>query len=92
MSDVMAVSNEKFVELWIKAYKKQIGLKGLVQQQDWVYVTASARASSLRRAGVKLPTMRSPKQVNNSLVINPKVLNDMIVKELGEEALTWRNR
>lgn len=90
--DVSAISDEKFVELWLDGYKRQIGLLGLVKEQDWVYVTASARASALRKAGVKLPTMRVPRQKNNSLTVDVKALNAMVVKELGEEALSWRNR
>lgn len=90
--NVNDTSNEKFVELWVAAYKDEIGLMGLVKQQDWQYGQVSARASGLRRAGVKLPTMKSPNQKNNYLTVNSKTLNDIIVKELGEDALNWRTR
>lgn len=92
MANVNDVDNTKFVELWIAAYKEGIGLMGLVKEQEWQYGQTSARATGLRRAGVKLPTMVSPKQKNNYLKVNPKPLNDLIVKELGQEALTWRTR
>lgn len=90
--DVMTVSDEEFVKLWLDGYKRQTGLLGLVKEQGWVYVTASARASVLRKAGVKLPTMRVPRQKNNVLTIDAKALNKLVVAELGEEALHWRNR
>lgn len=90
--NVTEVSDKEFVELWIDAYRRQIGLIGLVDEQGWVYVRASGRASSLRLAGVKLPTMRTSKQKNNGLTTDVKSLNDMIIEELGVEALDWRNR
>ena len=90
--DVNEVADEKFVELWLSAYKRGVGLIGLVGEQNWVYVTASARASLLRRAGVKLPTMKAPTTKKSSLEVNTQALNDMIVAELGPEALSWRVR
>lgn len=92
MANVNDTGNEDFVKLWLVAYQDNIGLMGLVKQQEWRYGQTSARASGLRRAGVKLPTMKSPNQKNNYLTVDPKPLNDIIVEELGADALNWRTR
>ena len=90
--DIDTVTDEDFVKWWLESYKEQIGLIGMVKKHNLLYRQASARASKLRNAGVKLPTMVSPLTKKNGLEINVKKLNDMVVAELGEEALSWRTR
>lgn len=85
-------SNDEFVRCWVVAVRNRIGLKGLCNVKDWDYTTTSARATALRNAGVKLPTMPKAGQKRNVLEVNADELNKIIVDELGEEALNWRNR
>jgi len=86
------VSDEDFVNKWIDCFKNGYGLKVLAVRVGMEYVKASARASSLRRAGVKLPTMVHNKQELNGLKTDVDKLNNIIADRLGKEALLWRNR
>jgi hypothetical protein len=86
------VSNEDFVKAWIHAFKHQTGLRELANKLGMEYPSVSGRATQLRKAGVRLPTMPKKNQKTNVLTVDPKPLNDLLVKELGEESLGWRNR
>jgi hypothetical protein len=90
--DVYSISDEQFVEWWLDAYDKNIGLGGLCAEHNLEYTRVSGRGSKLRQAGVKLPTMRARTTVNTVLETNVKKLNKMVTDKLGVEALTWRNR
>lgn len=86
------VSNEEFVKEWIYAFRQTTGLRALADKLGMDYPSVSNRATQLRKAGVRLPTMPKKNQKSNVLVINPEPLNKILIDELGEEALTWRNR
>lgn len=86
------MSNEEFVRAWVKAVKDEIGLKQFALDNKIGYTDASQRASALRAKGVKLPTMPAKGQNNRILKINVEELNKIVVSELGEDALNWRNR
>ena len=86
------IEDERFVKEWINAYKNVTGLKALAEKLGVPYAEASARASRLRRAGVKLPTMPKKDQKHNTLEVDVDGLNSIIISELGEDALHWRNR
>lgn len=86
------IDDENFVKAWLSAFKRQTGLKALAKELDMEYVKVSQRASALRRAGVKLPTMPTAQQKQNTLTSDVAGLNELISKELGTEALKWRAR
>lgn len=86
------VSDEEFVKEWINAVKNVTGLKELAKKLGMEYVKVSQRATSLRTAGVKLPTMPKKAAKNNYMTVDVDKLNGMIVKEFGEQSLYWRNR
>lgn len=90
--DINSINDETFVSWWLKAYKDDIGLLGMVKEHNLFYAAASTRASKLRRAGVKLPTMKKRGTANPGLEVDVEKLNGMVVKELGEGALNWRTR
>jgi hypothetical protein len=91
-TDITSVTNEQFVTYWLSAYQEGIGLIGMVKKYNLDYGQASARASQLRKAGVKLPTMRAPGKNNTSQEVDVGKLNAMVVEQLGEDALNWRTR
>lgn len=86
------MDDSKFVEEWIYAYKNVTGLKALAEKLHMEYAEVTAKASRLRRAGVKLPTMPKKGQKNNVLETDVEALNKYIVSELGEQSMRWRNR
>lgn len=86
------MTDPEFVLAWTDAYKAKTGLKSMCEKYGLAYTDVSQRASRLRRAGVKLPTMPRPNQKHNGLEVDVERLNKIIVHELGEQSLGWRNR
>lgn len=86
------MNDEEFVKIWCDAYDKNTGLKQMVIDNSLSYSDTSQRASALRKAGVKLPTMKAKGTKRNVLETDVKMLNGIIVNKLGNESLTWRNR
>lgn len=86
------MSDEVFVRAWVGAYRMKWGLKKMCHIHSLDYVAASQRASRLRRAGVKLPTMQKAGQKNNILETDVKALNKIVVDTLGKDALSYRTR
>lgn len=86
------ISDKKFVEAWIAAYKAKSGLKKLAEDLGVEYTEATQHASRLRRAGVKLPTMPHANQKHNMLEVDIKPLNKLITDQLGEQSMRWRTR
>lgn len=83
------LTDEVFVEAWIKGCKEKSGLKKLAQDLGLEYAEASQFASRLRRAKVRLPSMPHPNQKSSSAGVNAEDLNKMIEKELGPQS-SWR--
>lgn len=82
-------SDQAFVEAWIEAVKKKTGLKVLAETIGMDYRELNIRANHLRKAGVGLPRMPHPDQKRDRETVHAKALNDLIVKELGKEYLTY---
>lgn len=65
---------KEFVLAWIESAKKGQGLQGVADKCDLTTVSAAAKASYLRKKGVKLPTMPRAKRVDVSV----EALNQLI--------------
>lgn len=51
------ISDRKFVSAWVDAYNENRGVTGVANKLSISKTQASAKASNLRKQGVKLPSM-----------------------------------
>lgn len=91
MSDT-TITDKQFVEAWIYAIKNKTGIRVMAEKLGIEYHQANTKASFMRRAGVCLPNMPHPNQKEDRETVDAKPLNELIKKELGEDAMGWRYR
>ena len=69
------IDNREFVRTWMHATSNKLGTREVAKKLDMTTGSVYAKASNLRKRGVKLPTMAFPMQSDDV-----EALNKMIVK------------
>jgi hypothetical protein len=74
------VKAEHFVRLWLEAYEDGDGIAWISERMNRPTSTVNGMAATLRREGIKLPTLRR----RHIEAVNIEDLNRMIKEQLGE--------
>lgn len=69
------VPNDQFVKVWATAVKKDLTLIDIVEATGLSYGGVTAKAKTLREAGVKLPKLR---RASRAIPIDVKGLNALL--------------
>lgn len=78
----VAIDNEVFIKLWVKAAKHGHGKDWIAAQLHCSKTTIGSKASRMRGAGIKLPNLRQvPMGIDSPHVVGR--LNDLIEEELN---------
>lgn len=73
------VKAEHFVKLWLEAYQNGDGLLWVAERMNRPMSTVSGMAATLRREGIKLPSLRR----RHIEAVNIEDLNRMIKEQLN---------
>ena len=74
------VRAEHFVQLWLEAYENGDGIDWIAERMNRPNSTINGMAATLRREGVRLPTLRR----RHIEAVNIHDLNSMIKEQLGD--------
>jgi hypothetical protein len=73
---------EAFVDAWVDAYKKKLGVPAVAQKMDIPVERASSQANYLRKKGVHLPPMPRSRSASSTI----EQLNQRIEKRIAQAA------